>query len=261
MEHAAQAERRVLATNQISPDPKNRRILKDEDFQSLVDSIRVLGVLQPLHVRPLDEDRFEIVDGERRWRAANEIGLREVPCDVWTQWRGAEAVMAGLALNEQRKQHGCLHVARRLRELKNELGLSHEEVAARTGLPLDRVKTYFALFGGSDFLLSFFENEQLPMKVAAEFVRYEKATSEGAARRLVLEHGKQPMTAGEIAALRKRRDKVAGEKKTAASSKQSSLIGRLEKALQDNAQEVVPELERMLARAGYRLTAASEVRA
>src|SRR5207253_3241187 len=107
-------------------------------------------------------------------------------CDVWAADANAsDALIAGIVLNEQRKAHGCVHVARRLREIKNTYGLTGEELAQRTGLPLDRVKTYLALFGGSDALLSFFEGQEISLKVAAEFMRYEKATNEACAKRLI----------------------------------------------------------------------------
>lgn len=124
-------------------------------------------------------------------------------------------VAAGVALNEHRKAHGSLHVARRLRHIKNESGLTHEALAEQTGLPLDRVKTYFPLFGASDELLSFIEHNEVPLKVAAELVRYERATNESRARKLTERYKESPLTAQEIIALRKRdhrsRDRQAGE--------------------------------------------------
>ena len=89
--------------------------------------------------------------------------------------------VAGLVLNEHPRAHGCLHVARRLRDIKNVSDLSHAEVAEQTGLPLDRVKTYFSLFGASDDMLRFLDEKEVPLKVAAEFVRFEKATNEARA--------------------------------------------------------------------------------
>ena len=67
---AAKTERAQLPIERIIPDDRNRAIIDDDDFQSLVESIRVLGILQPLHVQMVDESRYRLIDGERRWRAA-----------------------------------------------------------------------------------------------------------------------------------------------------------------------------------------------
>src|SRR5262249_48655937 len=102
-----------------------------------------------------------LIDGERRWRAAQKLGLQDLPCDVWPSDSDPRRVaVAGLALNEHRKAHGCLHVARRLRDIKNECAFSHLQVAEHTGLPIDRVKTYSSLFVGSDDLLRFLEENE-----------------------------------------------------------------------------------------------------
>jgi ParB family chromosome partitioning protein len=58
----------------IVPDPGNPHVAQDENFAALVDSIRVLGILQPLHVRRAGQE-VQLIDGERRWRAAQMVGL------------------------------------------------------------------------------------------------------------------------------------------------------------------------------------------
>src|SRR5262249_24432839 len=124
--------------------------------------------------------------------------------------------LAGLVLNEHREAPGCLHVARRLREIKNELGFTHEALARHAGMPVDRVKSYFALFAASDFILSFCESQALPLKVAVELARFEKATNEARARRLAQRHLESPLTVQQIIQARKQaegpeRKKPAGK--------------------------------------------------
>lgn len=195
----------VLPVGAIVPDGKNRQVIENDEFEALCDSIRFLGLLQPVHVWRQSDGTHRLIDGERRWRAAQKVGLTEIPCDVWPGHADRHRVaVAGLALNEHRSAHGCLHVARRLRVIKNESGFSHAEVAGHTGLPLDRVKTYFSLFAASDDMLGFLDAHDIPLKVAAEFVRYERATNEARARRLIERHKESPLTVHEIVALRKR---------------------------------------------------------
>jgi len=203
-----------LLVEQLGPDPENRVVKDDEGLRSLADSIRVLGVLSPIHVYPVGADRFRIIDGERRWRAAQIAGADRVACAVWPNERAArgEGVLAGIVLNEHREAHGCLAVARRLRQVKNEQGVTLEQLAKQTALPLDRVKTYFSLLrGGSDELFRFFEEDSIPLKTAAEFVRYQKRTNEAMARALVKKYRESPMGWKTIASLSKGKKPAKGK--------------------------------------------------
>lgn len=201
----ATVSRAVLPISAIVPDPSNRRIIEDDDFEALCDSIRVHGLLAPIHVWRQPDGTHRIIDGERRWRAAQKVGHAEIACDVWpAQTDRSRIVIAGLTLNEHRKAHACPHVARRLRDIKNENGLTHAELATHTRLPLDRVKSYFSLFDASDGMLTFLEQQTVPLKVAAELVRYERATNEARGRRLIARYLESPLTAQEVITLRKR---------------------------------------------------------
>jgi ParB family chromosome partitioning protein len=200
--------RRDLPIERIVPDPSNRPIEDDEDLRVLTDSIRVLGVLSPLHVRARVDQSYDLIDGERRWQAATLAGLTEVPCEVWPAGTDPKSVLvAGVVLNEQRKAHSCIHIARRLREIKNTYGLTAEGLSAQVGIPLDRVKTYSALFAASDYLLSFLEGSDVPLKVAAELMRFEKSSNEAKARQLVERYRQSPLSRDEIVALRRRVEK------------------------------------------------------
>jgi ParB family chromosome partitioning protein len=255
---AAKTERAQLPIERIIPDDRNRAIINDDDVQSLVESIRVLGILQPLHVQTLDESRYRLIDGERRWRAAQRAGLETVPCEIWRACLDGEAVVAGIILNEQRKAASCIHVARRLREIKNELGLSREQVAERVGLPLHRVKTYFALFAASDELLRLFDERDVPLKVAVELARYERATSEGRARKLAARYRDAPLTCHEIAALRKRHEKANTTTDDAARPPSSrprlqGTLERLSRQLERDGDSTLAELGAWLRGIGYAL--------
>jgi len=216
--------------------------------------------LQPVQVWQRPDGTHRLIDGERRWRAARKVGLAEVPCDVWPGDADPRRVaVAGLVLNEHRRAHGCMHVARRLRDIKNDSGLSHAEVAEHTGLPLDRVKTYFSLFGASDDMLRFLDEKEVPLKVAAELVRFEKATTEARARRLLEKHVESPLTVQEIAALRKREQRTRGEmtqdkeeRKERRLQPASGLVERFEAEVRRRP-AALGDLEELARRLGYRL--------
>jgi ParB family chromosome partitioning protein len=245
----------TLPLTDIDPDPNNRMVAEDEDFQTLVDSVRVLGVLQAVHVWKKPDGRFQLIDGERRWRAAQKAGLAELAGEVWPEKSPHHRTLAGVVLNEHRQPAGCLSVARRLREVKSELGLSHEELAGRTGLPLDRIKTYFALFGASDGLLQFFEQSGVALKVAVEFVRYEKATNEASARKLASRYLRSPLSVAALIRTRKKRRQTTSRDAARQSLKLPRLLDQLDAALRRDPKGVVLELERVLGPLGYYVVA------
>lgn len=116
---------------EIEPDADNRVISESgDDFESLMDSVRVMDILVPLQVQRRADGKYRLIDGERRWRAAVRIGRTSVPCDVWPETsHPRDVVVAGVVINEQRQAHSCVAVARRLRAVKNQFAESQEQVA------------------------------------------------------------------------------------------------------------------------------------
>ncbi|MCK8515249.1 ParB/RepB/Spo0J family partition protein [Methylonatrum kenyense] len=109
-----------------------RRDMDPTALQELSDSIRTQGVVQPLVVRPLSDQRFEIIAGERRWRAAQLAGLETVPAIV----RGiTDQVALALALieNIQRENLNPLEEAMAIARLVEEFGLTHQQAAETVG--------------------------------------------------------------------------------------------------------------------------------
>ncbi|HEY0974490.1 MAG TPA: ParB/RepB/Spo0J family partition protein [Solimonas sp.] len=109
-----------------------RREFDDEALAALADSIRAQGVVQPIVVRAVGGDRYEIVAGERRWRAAKLAGLKQIPAVVRTlDERSAMAV--ALIENIQRADLNPLEEAEALHKLIVECGLTHEACAESVG--------------------------------------------------------------------------------------------------------------------------------
>lgn len=107
--------------------------IKPEALQELADSIRAQGIVQPVVVRPLpDGNRFELIAGERRWRAAQLAGLQEVPAVVKDV---SDRIVMSIALieNIQREQLNPLEEALALQRLTTEFGMTHQEVAEAVG--------------------------------------------------------------------------------------------------------------------------------
>jgi ParB family transcriptional regulator, chromosome partitioning protein len=126
-------ELRQLAIELISPNPHQpRQAFDEETLLSLTESIRVRGVLQPVLVRPLAGGRFELIAGERRWRAARLAELETIPAVVRPH-DDANSLELALIENMAREDLNPVEQARACAALVEELGLTREEVGLRVG--------------------------------------------------------------------------------------------------------------------------------
>lgn len=133
------ADAKAIRLDLIDPGPHQARTTFDETgLQELAASMRERGVLQPIRVRPVGA-RYELVAGERRWRAAKLAGLAEIPAIV-RELTPEEAALDGLIENLQREDLNVVDRANGLRQLRLNLGSpSWEEVGRRVGLTKRRV--------------------------------------------------------------------------------------------------------------------------
>ena len=124
---------RIIAINDIVPDPNQpRRDFDKEALESLAKSITNHGILQPIVVAPNKVGGFEIVAGERRWRAAKIANLAKIPAIVRTL--GAQHKLElSLIENVQRSDLNPLETATAYLKLKNQFNLQDNEIAARVG--------------------------------------------------------------------------------------------------------------------------------
>jgi ParB family chromosome partitioning protein len=138
----------MIAVDQIRPSRQQVRSRFDaEPLSELAESIRMHGVLQPLLVRRL-ADGYELIAGERRWRAARLAGLNTVPAVVRSDTGNDQQLVLGLVENLQRTDLDPIEEARGLRRLIEEFGLTHEDVAQRLGKHRVSVTQSLRLLGG-----------------------------------------------------------------------------------------------------------------
>jgi len=129
----ADGELRELPVGSIDPNRNQpREHFDEESLIALAESIRVLGVLQPVLVRPSDEDRYELIAGERRWRAARRAGLTTIPAIVRTVTDTVSLEQA-LVENLHRDDLNPLEEAAAYQQLVEDFQLTQEEVAGRVG--------------------------------------------------------------------------------------------------------------------------------
>jgi ParB family chromosome partitioning protein len=125
---------RTIPVDMIRPGPyQPRKRMDEEALQELAESIRSQGIVQPVVVRERPEDgEYELIAGERRWRAAQRAGLEDVPALI-RSLEDAQALEVALIENIQREELTPLEEARAFERLTREFELTHEAMAERVG--------------------------------------------------------------------------------------------------------------------------------
>jgi ParB family chromosome partitioning protein len=150
-------ELRELPVSLIKPNPNQPRTKFDpEALTALAASIESSGVVQPLLVRPLPDGSYELVAGERRWRAAQEAGIDKVPAVIRDQAE-AERLQAALIENMVREDLNPIEEARACSALVEDLGLTKEELARRVGRSRPAVSNLIRLLELPDEALEMLE--------------------------------------------------------------------------------------------------------
>ncbi len=124
---------RQIPLDQVMPNPyQPRGVFDPVKMDELIQSVREHGILQPVLVRQMGHERFELIVGERRFRAALKAGLANIPAlikEVTTQ----EQLEIAIVENLQREDIGAMESARAYHQLNREFGMTHEAIAERVG--------------------------------------------------------------------------------------------------------------------------------
>jgi ParB family chromosome partitioning protein len=122
-----------IAVAAITPNPRQpRQVFEVEALAELVHSVREVGLLQPVVVRPRGDETYELIMGERRWRAIQEAGLPTIPAIV-RETRDDEMLRDALLENLHRSQLNPLEEAAAYQQLLDDFGCTHEDLAGRIG--------------------------------------------------------------------------------------------------------------------------------
>ncbi|MEF1311158.1 ParB/RepB/Spo0J family partition protein [Vibrio mytili] len=130
---SADGELSELAINQLQPGVyQPRKDMAPEALEELAASIQSQGIIQPIVVRRVESGQYEIIAGERRWRAAKQAGLKRVPCLV-KKVEDRAAIAMALIENIQREDLNVIEEAQALERLQDEFSLTHQQVAEVIG--------------------------------------------------------------------------------------------------------------------------------
>lgn len=148
----------TLKITEISPNKSQpRRDFDDEALEALADSIRRHGVLQPILVRPMKDGGYQIVAGERRWRASRLAGLDEVPVYI-RELDDKQTAQLALVENLQREDLNPIEEALGYKSLMESTGATQEEIAKTVGKSRSAVANSLRLLGLSDKILEYVKN-------------------------------------------------------------------------------------------------------
>ncbi|KTD58229.1 chromosome partitioning protein parB [Legionella sainthelensi] len=158
-----QAERLMLAVDCLQPGKyQPRGEMEETPLQELAQSIKKQGLLQPLLVRELSDGRYEIIAGERRWRASQMAGLAEIPV-ILKQVDDETAMAMALVENLQREDLNAMDQARAMQRLINEFSLTHQQVAELLCKSRTAVSNYIRLLALSNPVKKLLEHGDIDM--------------------------------------------------------------------------------------------------
>lgn len=162
-----------------------RNDMRAEALEELADSIRAQGIVQPIVVRPVSGSEYEIIAGERRWRAAQMAGLHEVPVLVKDVPDQAAIAMA-LIENIQRENLNPMEEASALQRLIDEFDLTHQLAAEAVGRSRATVSNLLRLFDLNDDVKALLEKGELEMGHARALLGLQGTVQSDVARKVAL---------------------------------------------------------------------------
>lgn len=175
--------------NHIEPNPyQPRKEFREEELLELVQSIKTLGLIQPITVRKVDDKSYQIISGERRWRASKLAGLRQIPAFIRTADDQGMLEMA-LVENIQRADLNALEVALSYQRLIDECELQHEQLAKRVGKDRSTVTNYTRLLKLPPDLQNGLKSKKMSMGHAKALLSLEDPTQQLAIyKKVILEN-------------------------------------------------------------------------
>lgn len=209
-----------------------RRFINEEDLQELAASIKKHGVMQPIVVRPVDDEQhpYEIIAGERRWRAAQLAGLVEIPAIV-RQLNDQVAIALALIENIQRQDLNPIDQAMALQRFHEEFGLSHQEIADTVGKARATISNLLRLLSLADSVKMLMQEGALDMGHARAILTLKPKDQEKIAQ-IVIEKGLSVRQTEQL--VRELSEPKTDKAKTAASPDLEQLTQRLSERFNAN---------------------------
>lgn len=179
----------ALKLSDIEPNRNQPRTAFDDSaLNELADSIRAYGVIQPIVVRPLDKGGYQIVAGERRWRAARRAGLSEVPV-VIRDLDEEQTLEIAIIENLQREDLNLVEVAQGYRALMDNFGMTQEQVAEKVGKSRSAVANTVRVLNLSDEVRELVAAGDLTLGHAKALLAFQDKPSQIAMAKAIMNDG------------------------------------------------------------------------
>lgn len=151
----------TLRTSELEPNrDQPRKHFSTETITALADSIREHGILQPILVRPMDSGGYQIVAGERRWRAARMLGLDEVPVNI-KELSDMETMQIAIIENLQRENLNPIEEGKGYQELIENYGMTQEQVGKLVGKSRSAIANAVRILSLPEKIIKLLENGDL----------------------------------------------------------------------------------------------------
>jgi ParB family chromosome partitioning protein len=187
-ESASEPDQRELDVDLLEPNRfQPRQVFSETKLEELAQSIRMHGFIQPIVVRPAGE-RYQIIAGERRWRAAQRLGLSRVPVAI-KSISDENLLEVSLIENIQRENLNPIEEAKAYQRLSQEFGLTQEQVAQRTGKDRSTVTNFLRLLKLPKEIHQMILNDRLSMGHARAILAVEGAAEQRALAEKTIEQG------------------------------------------------------------------------
>jgi ParB family chromosome partitioning protein len=177
-----------IALSNIEANPFNPRVeFEEEALQELSESIKLHGLIQPITVRHLGEERFQLISGERRLRASKMAGLETVP--AYVRIAGDDAMLElALIENIQRQDLNSIEIANTYERLMDELKITHETLAKRVGKKRSTVSNYLRLLKLPASIQAAIKEDKITMGHARALVNVENLSLVNVVCKEIIEH-------------------------------------------------------------------------
>ena len=209
-----------IPLDQIEPNADQPRNLFDEDsLQELAHSIREIGIIQPITLRQLAENKFQIIAGERRWRASQLAGLKTIPAYIRTI-KDENVMEMALVENIQREDLNPIEIALAYEHLLERSGMTQEKVSERVGKSRTAITNYLRLLKLPAQVQMTLQKKEIDMGHARALLAVDSPSLQLKLFRETLKNGWSVRKVEEMAQLLKNGDDIeSGKKKIMAKSK------------------------------------------
>ncbi|MDR1342822.1 MAG: ParB/RepB/Spo0J family partition protein [Prevotellaceae bacterium] len=198
-----------IPLSQIAPNPQQPRSKFDEEsLEELANSIKQLGIIQPVTVRVVDTDRYQIISGERRYRASKMLGYEAIPAYV-REANDSDSLLMALIENIQRTDLDAMEVALSYQRLVDELSLTQEEISEKVGKKRSTVANYLRLLKLPDEIQRAIRDQLISMGHARALVNVSGVMQQVSIAKKIVEQG---LSVRQVEELVKQLDKPKAEK-------------------------------------------------